>query len=159
MADFTNYSMEHHHHDPESRIDYYEVASEAFGHIKALEIYSRTTDLEHSFRELIKLRVSQINGCPYCIEVHSKAAKQLEATDEQIENVESWERTDVFDDRQKMAFELAEHVTLISEKGVSDELYERARKFYDEREYVDLILVINQANLWNRITISMGVTL
>ncbi len=145
------------HHDPESRIDYYQVASEAFGHIKALEIYSRSTDLEDAFRELLKLRVSQINGCPYCIDMHSKAAKQLEASDEKIKSVSSWKTSDVFTDKEKMAFAIAEHVTLISEKGVDDELYTRAREFFDEREYVDLVLVINQVNLWNRVSISMGV--
>ncbi|MDW2800153.1 hypothetical protein RZO55_21510, partial [Clostridium boliviensis] len=55
-----------------------------------------------------------------------------------------------------VAFELAEHVTLISEKGVSDQLYERVREHYDEKAYVDLILIINQINMWNRLSISMG---
>lgn len=149
---------EHHYeNDPESRIDYYQVASEAFGHIKALEIYSRTTTLDEAFRELLKLRVSQINGCPYCIDMHTKAAKQLKASDEAVQSVETWKTSDSFNAKEKMAFELAEHVTLIAEKGVDDALYARARQFFNERDYTDLIIVINQVNLWNRITISMGV--
>lgn len=149
---------EHHHeHDPESRIDYYQVASEAFGHIKALEIYSRNTELDEAFRELLKLRVSQMNGCPYCIDMHTKAAKKLEASDEKVESVPTWKTSGSFSEKEKMAFEIAEHVTFIADKGVDDELYRRAREFFDERAYTDLILVINQVNLWNRITISMGV--
>lgn len=144
-------------HNPESRIDYYDVANEAFGHIKALEIYSRNTDLDEDFRELLKLRVSQINGCLYCIDMHEKAAKKLEISNEKLEDITSWQKSNAFSDQEKMALELAEHITLISEKGIDDDLYARAREFFDEREYVDLILVLNQVNLWNRITISMGV--
>lgn len=148
---------EHEQHQPESRIDYYKVASEAFGHIKALEIYSRSTEIDEAFRELLKLRVSQINGCLYCIDMHEKAAEKLDASNEKLESITAWKDSDAFSQQEKMALEIAEHITLIAEKGLDDDLYARAREFFDEREYVDLVLVINQVNMWNRITISMGV--
>lgn len=143
--------------EPESRIDYYAIASEPFGHIKALEIYSRSTNLNEAFRELLKLRVSQMNACPYCINMHSKAARQLDASKEQIEQIDEWASSDLFNEKEKVALELAEHITRIGERGVDDKLYEKLRAFYDEKEYVDLVIVINQVNMWNRITISMGV--
>lgn len=159
MSDNQNYPLEHpHDHEPGSRIDYYQVASEAFGHIKALEIYSRNTALDEAFREVLKLRVSQMNGCPYCIDMHEKAAKKLEAPKEQLVDLLSWKTSDAFSEEEKIALEIAEHVTHIGEKGLDDDLYTRARRFFDEREYVDLILVVNQVNMWNRITIAMGVT-
>lgn len=84
-------------------------------------------------------------------------AKKLK-TSEEIEQLSSWKDADCFSTKEKVAFELAEHVTYIAEKRLDDELYEQVRKFYDEKEYVDLILIINQINMWNRISISMGNT-
>lgn len=141
-----------------NRINYFKVAPKAFEHVMGLEQYSRSTGIDKKLRELIKLRVSQINGCPYCLDMHTKAAKKLKASDEEIERLEFWRDSNEYSPKEKIAFELAEHVTCIAEKGVDEELYQRVREFYDEKEYVDLIVIINQVNLWNRISIAMGNT-
>lgn len=140
----------------DSRINYYKVAPKAMEHIIALEKYTRKTNIDRKLRELIKLRVSLINGCEFCIDMHTKGAKKAKATDEEIEQLTSWQDSTLFSPKEKVAFELAEHVTLIAEKGVDDNLYERVREHYDEQEYVDLIIIINQINTWNRLSISMG---
>ncbi|GIN20575.1 hypothetical protein J1TS3_17090 [Siminovitchia fordii] len=141
-----------------NRMNYFKIAPKAFESIMDLEQYSRKTSIDKKLRELIKLRVSQMNGCQFCIEMHKKEAKKLKASEEEIEQLSSWKDADCFSTKEKVVFELAEHVTYIAEKRLDDGLYEQVRKYYDEKEYVDLILIINQVNMWNRISISMGNT-
>lgn len=141
-----------------NRINYFKVAPDALERIMELEKYTRKISIDQKLKELIKLRVSQINGCAYCINMHTKAARKLKATDEQIDQLKDWNEADIYSPKEKIAFELAENVTLIAEKGVGDELYQRVREHYNEKEYVDLIILINQINMWNRLSISMGNT-
>lgn len=141
-----------------NRMNYFKVAPNALEKVMELENYTKKSLIEKKLRELIKIRVSQINGCAYCLNMHTKAAKKLNVTDEEIDQLESWNDSDIYLPKEKVAFELAENVTLIAENGVSDELYNRVRDHYDEKEYVDLIMIINQINIWNRIAISMGNT-
>jgi len=139
-----------------NRFNYYKVAPEALENVMQMEMYVRKIKLDPKLKELIKLLASLINGCPFCIQMHTKGARKLKATDEEINELREWQQSSQFTDEEKMAFELTERITLISESGVSDELYERARQYYDEREYFDLIFVITQVNTWNRIAILMG---
>lgn len=141
-----------------NRINYFKVAPDALERIMELEKYTRKISIDQKLKELIKLRVSQINGCAYCINMHTKAARKLKVTDEQIDQLKDWNEADIYSPKEKIAFELAENVTLIAEKGVGDELYQRVREHYNEKEYVDLIILINQINMWNRLSISMGNT-
>lgn len=139
-----------------NRINYFKAAPEALEKIMELERYVKKTSIDRKLRELIKIRVSQINGCSFCLNMHTKEAKKLKVPDEQIDQLAAWNESDVFDEKEKAALELAERVTLISEKGVDDELYQRVRNHYDEKSYVELVLIINQINMWNRLGISMG---
>ncbi len=139
-----------------NRINYFKAAPKAMEIVMEMENYVRKTNFDSLLKELIKIRVSQINGCAYCLNMHTKAAKKLNAADEQIEQLKNWRDANIYSEKEKTALELAEHVTLIAEKGVDDELYQRARQHFNEQEYVDLIMVINQINAWNRISISMG---
>lgn len=142
----------------ENRINYFKVAPQALEKIMDLEKYARKTSIDKRLRELIKLRASQINGCSYCKDMHTKGAKKLKATEEEINQLENWNESNAFTPKEKIAFELAEKVTLIAEEGISDEFYQQVREYYNEKEYVDLIIIINQVNMWNRISISMGNT-
>lgn len=139
-----------------NRINYFKVAPEALEKIMGLEMYVRKTSIDKKLKELIKIRVSQINGCSYCLNMHTKEAKKLKVTDEQINHLCAWKETNIYSEQEKTALELAENMTLISESGVDDELYERVRMHYDEKDYVDLVMIINQINMWNRLSISMG---
>jgi len=141
-----------------NRINYFSVAPQAMERIMELEKYSRNNSIDKKLRELIKLRVSQMNGCSYCLNMHTKAARKLKVTDQKSSQLKNWSETDLFSIKEKIAFELTEKVTLIAENGVSEELYQRVREYFDEREYVDLVMIINQVNMWNRISISMGNT-
>lgn len=138
-----------------NRINYFKVAPDALERVMGLRYVGKSV-IDKKLAKLIKLRVSQMNGCSYCINMHTKGAKKLKATNEQIELIKNRNETDVYRPKEKVALQLAENMTFISENGVTDELYDQVRKHYDEKEYVDLVMIINQINMWNRLSIAMG---
>jgi len=121
-----------------------------------MEKYTKKSSIERKLRELIKIRASQINGCAYCINMHTADAKKMGETEQRLYCISAWRECTFYSDAEKVALELTEHITLIPEKRVPDELYERVRKHFDEKAYVDLVILINQINSWNRISIAMG---
>ncbi|CAM3907565.1 carboxymuconolactone decarboxylase family protein [Cytobacillus oceanisediminis] len=140
------------------RIDYYNVAPDALKIIEKLDKYTVSTGLDRKLRELIRLRASQINGCPLCMYMHTTDVLKMGETEERVYGISAWEECDFYTEAEKVALELTEHVTLIPTKRVPDQLYQRVRNHYDEKQYVDLVLIINQINTWNRIAIAMGQT-
>ncbi|PAE34277.1 carboxymuconolactone decarboxylase family protein [Bacillus sp. 7884-1] len=142
----------------EQRIEYYNVAAEALKIMMEMEKYTKTTGIDRKLRELIKIRASQINSCAYCLNMHTADARKMGETEQRIYCVSAWEECEFYTEAEKVALELTEYVTLIPTKRVPDELYQRVRKHYDEKQYVDLVLIINQINSWNRISIAMGNT-
>jgi AhpD family alkylhydroperoxidase len=140
----------------EQRIDYYNVAPEALKIMMEMERYTKTTGIDRKVRELIKIRASQINGCAFCINMHTADARKMGETEQRLYCISAWRECTFYTDAEKVALELTEHVTLIPNKRVPDDLYNRIRKHYSEKEYVDLVLIINQINSWNRISIAMG---
>nr|WP_106779256.1 carboxymuconolactone decarboxylase family protein [Lysinibacillus timonensis] len=137
------------------RVSYYQIASDGLKNMLEMEKYIKTTAIERKLRELINIRVSQINSCAYCLNIHTADARKIGETEQRIYCVSAWQECEFYTEAEK-ALELAEHVTLIPTKRVPEELYHRVRAHYDEKQYVDLILIINQINSWNRISISMG---
>lgn len=138
------------------RMNYYEIAPDAMKIMMEMEKYTKKSSIERKLRELIKIRASQINGCAYCINMHTADAKKMGETEQRLYCISAWRECTFYSDAEKVALELTEHITLISEKRVPDELYERVRKHFDEKAYIDLVILINQINSWNRISIAMG---
>lgn len=138
------------------RMNYYEIAPDAMKIMMEMEKYTKKSAIERKLRELIKIRASQINGCAYCINMHTADAKKMGETEQRLYCISAWRECTFYSDAEKVALELTEHITLIPEKRVPDELYERVRKYFDEKAYVDLVILINQINSWNRISIAMG---
>ncbi|WP_042475111.1 carboxymuconolactone decarboxylase family protein [Bacillus ndiopicus] len=138
------------------RINYYEIAPDAMKIMMEMEKYTKKSGIDRKLRELIKIRASQINGCAYCINMHTADAKKMGETEQRIYCISAWRECHFYSEDEKVALELAEHITLISEKRVPDDLYKRVREHFDEREYVNLVILINQINSWNRISIAMG---
>lgn len=138
------------------RMNYYEIAPEAMKIMMEMEKYTKKSSIERKLRELIKIRASQINGCAYCINMHTADAKKMGETEQRLYCISAWRECTFYSDAEKVALELTEHITLIPEKRVPDELYKRVRKHFDEKAYVDLVILINQINSWNRISIAMG---
>ncbi|MBO0962629.1 carboxymuconolactone decarboxylase family protein [Neobacillus sp. MM2021_6] len=140
----------------EQRINYLEVAPEALKIMMEMEKYNGSTGIDRKLRELIKIRASLINGCAFCINMHTTDARKMGETEQRLFCVSAWRDCDFYTDAEKVALELTELVTLIPTKRVPDDLYNLVRKHFSEKEYVDLVILINQINNWNRISISMG---
>jgi len=137
------------------RIDYHtgEVAPGAAKAMMGLEVYVRRCGLEHSLLELVKTRVSQINRCAYCIDMHTKDARAAGETEQRLYALSAWRETPFFTERERAALEWAEELTLISENDVPDELYTRVREQFSEEELMNLTLAVIAINGWNRLAI------
>ena len=135
------------------RIDYPRVAPEALRPLLALEKYLHSATIDHSLRELVKLRVSQINGCAYCVNMHSNELRRLGEPQQRIDLVVVWRETKLYDDRERAALAWAEAVTRLADGEISDELYEATRRFFDEKELVDLTMTVVAINSWNRLAV------
>ncbi|MCH1627019.1 carboxymuconolactone decarboxylase family protein [Ferdinandcohnia quinoae] len=140
----------------EQRINYMKVAPEAFQLMLKFEEYSKTTGFDKKLIELIKIRASQINGCAYCLDMHTKDARAIGETEQRIYLLNAWREAPFYNDEERVALELTETVTSISVNGVPDDLYQRVREHFNEKQYVDLIILINTINSWNRLSISMN---
>lgn len=141
-----------------TRVDYYNAAPNGLELMIEMEKYTKKSSINRNLRELIKIRVSQINGCAYCLNMHTSDARKIGETEKRIYCLSAWNECDLYTPEEKVALELSEHITLIPTKRVPDELYKRVREHYNEKQYVDLVLIINQINNWNRISIAMGNT-
>lgn len=140
------------------RLDYYNVAPDGMECMMQMEKYTKKSTIDRKLRELIKIRVSQINGCAYCLNMHTSDARKMGETEQRIYCLSAWKECDFYSPEERVALELAEHITLIPTKGVPDDLYQRVREHFNEIQFVDLVLIINQINSWNRISIAMGNT-
>ncbi|MFD1677766.1 carboxymuconolactone decarboxylase family protein [Alicyclobacillus fodiniaquatilis] len=140
----------------EQRIQYFKVVPQATKLLMELEKYFDTTELDEKLRELVKIRASQINGCAFCLDMHTKDARALGETEQRIYSLNAWHEAPFFTEQERVALELAEHLTLVSEKRVPDDLYQRIRQHFDEKQYTDLVLAIGMINYWNRISIAMN---
>ena|SRR5688572_15326874 len=110
--------------------------------------------LEHSLVSLVKIRASQINGCAYCIDMHTKDARAEGETEQRIYALNAWRETPFFSERERAALEWTEALTLISQNQVPDEIYDRVRKHFDEKDLVSLTMAAIAINSWNRLAIT-----
>lgn len=142
----------------ENRIQYQKVAKEKVNILYEMEKQLKKASIDRHLQELVKIRASQINGCAFCLAMHTSDARKLGISEEEIYLLNAWHDTNIYSEKIKLALELTEAITLITQGGVSDSLYQRVREAYSEEEYTDLVFVINQINFWNRLSISMGNT-
>jgi AhpD family alkylhydroperoxidase len=119
-----------------------------------LEKYVRSCGLDPTLRHLVKVRASQINGCAYCIDMHTKEARADGETEQRLYALSAWRETPFFSDRERAALAWAETVTLVADTHVPDEAYEAARAHFEEKELVDLTWAVVAINAWNRLAIS-----
>jgi AhpD family alkylhydroperoxidase len=110
--------------------------------------------LERPLFELVKIRASQINGCAYCIDMHTKDARRAGETEQRIYALNAWRETPFFSDRERAALEWTEYVTRVADMHVPDEVYERVSAQFDEADLVALTMGVNVINSWNRLSIS-----
>lgn len=138
------------------RINIAEIEPKAYQAMLGLEKYISSSSLDKSLQELIKIRVSQINGCAFCIDMHTRSARNAGESERRIYALNAWRDTDFFSDRERAALALSEAVTLITKNHVPDHLFDDVRKHYSEKETAELIMAIVTINSWNRIAISSG---
>ncbi len=124
-----------------------EVLNAMFG----LERPLQNSGLEPALRELVKTRASQINGCAYCLDMHTKDARAQGETEQRLYTLSVWRETPFYSDRERAALEWTEQLTLIAGNDVPDELYARVREHFSEQEIVELTLAVVQINAWNRV--------
>ena len=137
-----------------NRLEYAKVAPEGYKAMLALELYVKHSGLEPSLLELVKTRASQINGCAFCLDMHTKDARARGETEQRLYTLSAWEETPFFSERERAALAWTEAVTLVAETHVPDAIYERARSQFSEKELADLTLAIAAINGWNRLSIA-----
>ena len=126
---------------------------EAVKAMYGLERIARQHGIDRKLLHLIKARVSQINGCAYCIDMHTKDARAEGETEQRLYGLSAWQETPFYTPRERAALEWAETLTLIPSHHVPDELYNRTREHFTEAELVGLTLAVIAINGWNRIAI------
>jgi AhpD family alkylhydroperoxidase len=139
----------------EPRIEARRYAQDAQKAMYALEKYLAECGLEHGLLHLMKMRASQINGCAYCIDMHSKDARALGETEQRLYELDAWRETPFYTDRERAALAWTEAVTLVSQTHVPDSVYEEVRKHFSEKEIVDLTFAVTTINAWNRVAIAL----
>ena len=137
-----------------SRIDYFRVSPKAIQAMMQLQEYVNGSSVEHSLLSLVKMRASQINGCAYCIDMHSKDARAEGETEQRLYALDAWRETSFYSARERAALEWTEALTLVHEGHVPDHVFDAVREHFSEAELVDLSLAIVAINGWNRVSIA-----
>lgn len=136
-------------------LNFFKVVPNAMKNLIAMEKYFNSiTNIDKLTIELIKIRASQINGCAYCLNMHTVDALKLGETNQRIFLLNAWQETDLFSEKEKVTLELTERLTLASEHFIDEDLYNRLANFYDDVDFSNLVLMIAQINTWNRINIA-----
>ncbi|MGH9581869.1 MAG: carboxymuconolactone decarboxylase family protein [Bryobacteraceae bacterium] len=135
------------------RLDYRKSAPQGVSALRHLQDYVEGCGLEHALLELVKTRASQINGCAYCLDMHTKDARAAGETEQRLYTLPAWREMPFFSDRERAALAWTEALTLISEHDVDETLYEEVRKQFSDKEIADLSLAIVAINGWNRLAI------
>lgn len=137
-----------------ARMNYAEAAPGAMKAMNALESYLAKCNLEASLRELVKIRASQINGCAYCVDMHSLDARAGGESEQRLYALPVWHETPFFTERERAALLWTEKLTLLSVDHVPDEVFEQVRQHFSEEELANLTLAIATINAWNRFGVS-----
>ncbi len=132
----------------------HEVEPNAYTAMIGLEKYIRSSQIEPLLQELIKIRASQINGCAYCIDMHTQEAIKIGETPRRIFAVSAWKESPLFSEKERAVLQLTEEVTLLSKDGIGDETYMNVLNFFGENILAQIIMQIIIINSWNRIAVS-----
>lgn len=139
----------------QKRFNIKEVAPNALKAMVGLEIYTSQSSISKTNKELIKIRASQINGCAYCINIHTQDAIKNGETNQRIFLLNAWREAEgIFTEEEKIVLAITEEITLIHQNGLSDDTYSTALQFFSEAQIADIITAIITINLWNRVVLS-----
>lgn len=138
----------------EKRINLQQLEPHAQEAMLGLENYIQNSQLSKTHLELIKIRASQINGCAFCLNMHTADALKQGETAQRIFLLDAWEESGLFTDEEKVILAITEEVTLIQHKGLTDQTYKAAREIFSENLIAQIIMAVVTINAWNRIAIS-----
>jgi len=136
------------------RMNHRQANPAGFQALLKLEETTKGMGLDPVLIELIKIRASQLNGCAFCLDMHTTDLRKMGESEQRVHLISVWREAPMFTSREKAALALTEALTLVAEKGVSDDLYAEVREHYEDSEVVALIMAINAINCWNRIAIA-----
>ncbi|MBS1786069.1 MAG: carboxymuconolactone decarboxylase family protein [Acidobacteria bacterium] len=142
----------------DQRLDYKTASPEAFNAMLALETQVHRSGLEASLLELVKSRASQVNGCAWCLDMHTKDARARGESEQRLYLLSVWRESPCYTPRERAALAWTEAVTELGAEGVSDEVYDEARRHFDEKALVNLTLAIIAINGWNRLNVAFRTT-
>jgi AhpD family alkylhydroperoxidase len=135
------------------RINAASASPEGYAALAAVETYLNRSGLDHKLIALVKTRVSQINGCAYCLHMHTAEARKLGESDARLHLLDAWQESQLYTERERAALAWAESLTNVATTRAPDDVYEQARKPFTDKEFADLTIVIAMINAWNRISI------
>jgi AhpD family alkylhydroperoxidase len=136
------------------RISLNKINPKAYAAVLAMQQYIDQCGLEPLLQELIKLRASQINGCAYCLDMHTKDARAMGETEQRLYTLSAWRETPFFTERERAALAFTEAVTLVNVDHVPDDVYAQAHAQFNDNELVDLAVAVATINTWNRLAIT-----
>ena len=137
-----------------SHLEYGKVSPGVWKAMRGLEDYNASSSIEEKLGHMVRLRASQINGCAYCIDMHSKDLLALGETTQRIISLQTWAESPFYTPREKAALEWTEAVTNLRHGHVSDEVYGRLSKVFTPKELVDLTMILVEINGWNRLSVA-----
>ncbi len=136
------------------RLDYKSASPSAFKAMLQTELTVHESGLEEPLLELVKTRASQLNGCAWCLDMHTKDARARGETEQRLHLLTAWREAPFYSDRERAALAWTEAVTKLGPEGVADAIYDEARRHFDEKGLVDLTLAIIAINGWNRLNVA-----
>lgn len=137
-----------------TRINIQQAEPAGYSALLGVEKFVRSAPFPHKFKELIKIRASQINGCAYCIAMHTQEARRAGESEQRIYALSAWHESPLFSEAERAILSFTEEVTLISNGGVKDDTFETMRKHFDEHAIAQILLQVVQINSWNRIAVT-----
>ncbi len=142
----------------EQRIDPTTINPAAYKAVRELQAYVDSSPLDRKLKELVKIRASQINGCAYCLVMHTREARKLGESEDRMHLLNAWRQAPVYSERERAALAWTEAVTLIHDGHAPQEVYDKVRRQFSEKEIVDLTAAIAAINTWNRLAIALRIT-
>lgn len=137
-------------------MDHRKANPKALNTMMKLETFVKESGLDPILYELIKIRASQINGCAFCIDMHVKDTLKMGVSEQKIYLLTAWREAPCYTEKERAVLELTEALTLLSEKGLPDSVYQNVRSHFNEQEFVTLVMAINTINGWNRLGVATG---
>jgi AhpD family alkylhydroperoxidase len=141
----------------DARLEIGKVAPGAYKAMREFSAYTATTGLPAGLVELVEIRASQLNGCAFCLQMHTKAARERGESEDKITLLPAWREAPVYSARERAALAWTEAVTLVAEGHVPDDVYAAARREFSEKELVELTMVVTIINGWNRLMVAFRV--